>query len=110
MAIESKSKITFEVGLDENKIPEEIRWQAENEQEESEISAMLVSVWDKKTNNTLRIDLWTKEMLVNDMKKLYHQTLVSMGDALARATGDDQLAGDLKEFARYFGEEMQKRS
>jgi gliding motility-associated protein GldC len=105
-----KSKITFEVELDENKIPEKINWLAENQQEKSEISAMLVSVWDKDSSNTMRIDLWTKEMLVDNMKQFYHQTLVSMSESLSRATNEEQLGKDLKEFARYFGEQITKNS
>jgi gliding motility-associated protein GldC len=36
----------------------------------------------------MRIDLWTKEMPVDEMKIFFHQTLVAMSDTFHRATGD----------------------
>jgi gliding motility-associated protein GldC len=57
-------------------------------------------------NNTLRMDLWTKDMLVDEMKQFYHQTLLSMADTLERATGEDKMAGDMRDFAQYFAEKL----
>jgi uncharacterized protein YeaO (DUF488 family) len=33
-----------------------------------------MSVWDSKSKESMRIDLWTKEMPVDEMKIFFHQT------------------------------------
>jgi gliding motility-associated protein GldC len=47
----------------------------------------------------MRIDLWTKEMPVDEMKIFFHQTLVAMSDTFHRATGDEKMAETMKDFA-----------
>lgn len=100
------SEIKFNVELDENHVPEKMTWTSSDNKETGECDAALISIWDKKEKNTLKIDLWTKEMTTDDMKILYHQTLLTMSDALERSTGEDKMAYQMREFARYFGEEM----
>ena len=79
MSVVHKSKITFTVGLDENRVPEQISWNAEDGGINNETSkAVMLSVWDHKKKDTLRMDLWTKDMPVDEMKQFFHQTLVSM--------------------------------
>ena len=102
-----KSEIKFLVELDENKVPENISWTAKDggiELEESK--AILLSIWDSKAQETLRIDLWTKEMPVDEMKKFFHQTLVAMSDTFQRATDDQQMTDTMKDFCDYFAEKM----
>jgi gliding motility-associated protein GldC len=48
----------------------------------------MLSVWDSKSKESMRIDLWTKEMPVDEMKIFFHQTLVAMSDTFHRATGE----------------------
>ena len=54
----------------------------------------------------LRIDLWTKDMRVDHMKKMYHQTLLALADGLERATSEAEAAEDLRAFARHFAERL----
>ncbi|WBX71697.1 gliding motility protein GldC [Tenacibaculum retecalamus] len=108
MAIEHTSKITFKVGLDENKIPEEISWNAEDGGIDNEPSkAIMLSVWDHKKKDTLRMDLWTKDMPVDEMKQFYHQTLVSMAASFERATDDAKMAATMRDFCDYFAEKLE---
>lgn len=108
MAIEHTSKITFKVGLDENKIPEEISWNAEDGGINNEASkAIMLSVWDHKKKDTLRMDLWTKDMPVDEMKQFYHQTLVSMAGSFERATNDEKMSATMKDFCDYFAEKLE---
>jgi gliding motility-associated protein GldC len=108
MAIEHTSKITFKVGLDENKIPEEISWNAEDGGIDNEPSkAIMLSVWDHKKKDTLRMDLWTKDMPVDEMKQFYHQTLVSMASSFERATNDDKMGATMRDFCDYFAEKLE---
>ena len=52
------------------------------------------------------IDLWTKDMLIDDMKQFFHQTLISMANTFERATNEDKIVGDMKDFCDYFAEKM----
>ena len=97
------SDINFKVQLDENQVPEKIDWTASDAGEESSCKAMLVSLWDEKENNTLRIDLWTKEMTVDDMKKFFHQSIMTMADTFERATNETEMAKEMKDFAQKMG-------
>ncbi|MCB0424929.1 MAG: gliding motility protein GldC, partial [Mangrovimonas sp.] len=79
MTNNKKSKIELVVELDENQVPEALFWTAEDGGvNEEEAKAMLLSIWDSKNQETLRIDLWTKDMPVDEMKVFFHQTLVAM--------------------------------
>ena len=101
------SEIKFSVGLDENKVPENIEWSAsDGGVNHAAAKGMLLSVWDKKQGDTLKIDLWTKDMLADEMKQMVHQTLIGLSDTLARATDDQSAANDIREFAQKLGEKM----
>ncbi len=99
MSVKHNSEIKFKVGLDENKVPEEISWSAkEGGINNEETKAIMISVWDNKKKDTLRMDLWTKDMPVDDMKQFYHQTLVSMADSFERATDDQKMSVTMRDF------------
>jgi gliding motility-associated protein GldC len=66
----------------------------------------LISIWDRSEQNTLRIDLWTKDMLADEMKIFFHQTLLSMADTLKKSTGEEKMADEMKEFCRCFAEKL----
>ncbi len=94
----NQSKIAFTITTDENQIPEKIEWEGENKKS-SESKAIMLSVWDKKTEVTERVDLWTKEMPVGEMKLFVYQSMLTSADALARSTGDEDAAHELRQFA-----------
>ena len=101
------SEIKFLVELDENRIPEKLTWTAQDGGvDEEEAKAMMVSLWDAKAQETLRIDLWTKDMPVDEMKLFFHQTLVAMSDTFKRATDDEKMAATMKDFCDYFAEKL----
>lgn len=105
----TKNEIKFNVTLDNNKIPETITWKATDSEADKEESckAIMLAVWDPKTESTLKIDLWTKEMKVDEMKKFFHQTLLSMTDTLKRSISEDKMAADMKDFCDHFAEKME---
>ena len=45
-------------------------------------------------------------MMVDDMKKFYHQTLLSMADGFKRSTNEDEMSEDIRDFAKYFAEKL----
>ena len=102
-----KSKIELNVELDENKIPESLSWTAEDGGISNEAAkAIMLSVWDSKAKESLRIDLWTKDMPVDEMKMFFHQTLVAMSDTFHRATQDEKMTATMKDFCEYFAEKL----
>ncbi len=61
-----KSTINFTIELDQNNIPDKILWEATGKPEPgpSETKSISVALWDHTQKNTLRIDLWAKDMPV----------------------------------------------
>jgi gliding motility-associated protein GldC len=103
-----KSEIKFEVELDQNRVPEKLSWTAqEGGIEKEEAKAIMLSIWNSKQQETLRIDLWTKDMPVDEMKLFFHQTLVAMADTYHRATADEKMADTMKDFCEYFAEKLE---
>lgn len=108
MAVKHTSEIKLKVGLDENRVPEELTWSAEDGGITNEAAkAMLLSVWDSKNQESLKIDLWTKDMPVDEMKLFFHQTLVTMSDTFFRATQDEKMTATMKDFCEYFAEKLE---
>jgi gliding motility-associated protein GldC len=108
MANTMTSEIKFVVELDENRVPEKLTWTAQDGGVDAEeAKAMMLSIWDSKAKETLRIDLWTKEMPVDEMKLFFHQTLVAMSETFQRATGDEKMTATMKDFCDYFAEKLE---
>jgi gliding motility-associated protein GldC len=103
------SEIKFKVKLDNEKIPETIFWSASDSgmDGEKECRATMMSIWDPKENTTLRIDLWTKDMLVDDMKRFFYENFSSMADTYQRATNDDEGTKEIRRFAEAFGKKAE---
>ena len=99
-----KSTITIEVALDDKNVPEQITWNATDSTADSArvAKAMVVAFWDGADKSALRMDLWTKEMMVDEMADFYYQTLMTMADSFDRATHQHELVNDLKTFAKDF--------
>ncbi|MDA7558318.1 gliding motility protein GldC [Flavobacteriaceae bacterium] len=102
------SKIELNIELDDNKVPEQLSWTApDGGIQDEEAKAILLSVWDNKSKETLRIDLWTKDMPIDEMKQFFHQTLVAMSDTFYRATQDEKMTATMKDFCEYFAEKLE---
>jgi gliding motility-associated protein GldC len=63
---------------------------------------MMLTFWDPTDKTALRIDLWTKDMMVDEMADFFYQNLMGMSDAYLRATQDEALSNEFKEFAKTF--------
>lgn len=108
MANKITSKIELKVELDENRVPEKLNWTAQDGGiTNADAKAMMLSVWDADAQESLRIDLWTKDMPVDDMKVFFYQTLVAMSDTFNRATQDEKMTATMKDFCDYFAENLQ---
>ena len=107
MAAPKKSQIIIYISLDENKVPQKLHWTAKDGGvEHQETKAMLLSVWDPKEKESMRIDLWTKDMPLDEMKIFFHQTLSAMADTFHRATNDEKMTETMKDFCDYFAEKL----
>lgn len=101
------SNISVKIDLDENKVPEKMTWEApDSGVSKADTKAAIVSFWDEKAQETLRIDLWTKEMPVDQMKKFVHQNIMALADTLERAANEKERAQELREYAMELGEKM----
>lgn len=102
------SDIKIQVTLDENKIPEKLNWTAQDGGvADEESKAIFMSFWDHKKKESLRIDLWTKDMPLDEMKIFFHQTLSAMADTFERATNDDKMSATMRDFCDYFAEKLE---
>ena len=101
------SKIELNVELDDNRVPEKLTWSAEDGGiDNQDAKAMMLSVWDSNTQEMLRIDLWTKDMPVDQMNVFFHQTLVSMSDTYFRSTNNEKMTDSFKQFCDYFADNL----
>lgn len=98
------SKIVIDVQLDNDKVPSQISWHASGStaDEAQKAKAMLIAFWDSTDKTAMRIDLWTKEMMVDEMADFYYQTFMTMADTYLRATRNEELVKDIKSFAKTF--------
>ena len=111
MADTITSEIKFLIELDQNRVPEKLSWTAQDGGVNAEeAKAIMLSIWDSKAQETLRIDLWTKEMPVDEMKIFFHQTLSAMADTFQRATNDDKMSDTMRDFCDYFAEKMELKA
>jgi gliding motility-associated protein GldC len=106
----TQSTIAIDVTLDDQKIPHQILWNASqsSSEEKQDAKAIMISFWDGKERAALRIDLWTKEMMVDEMADFYYQTMMTMADTFERATHQQELVGEMKDFATQFYNKFKK--
>ena len=100
----NQSTIKIDVLLNPNKVPEQISWSASdsNSAKEQRAKAMCVAFWDGADKTAMRIDLWTKDMMVDEMADFYYQVFSTMADTYQRATKQKELSDDIKTFAKQF--------
>jgi len=104
-----KSTIQIDVLLGPDKIPQQINWNATGSSAEAaqKAKAMCLAFWDGADKTALRIDLWTKDMMMDEMADFYYQMLMTMADTFSRATHQQEMTDDLKQFAKEFKRKFQ---
>ena len=109
--IMNKSTITIDVHTDENRIPASIAWSATDTSIENaqKAKAMMISFWDGAEKAALRIDLWTKDMMVDEMADFFYQTMMTMADTYGRATKYTDQVEEMKTFAKGFYEKFREK-
>lgn len=107
-----KSEINFTVELDKDNVPEKITWNATEKPDGniSETKSITVSLWDHEQMNTMRIDLWTKEMPVDQMKRFYVDCLGGMAQTILNSTGDEFMSNQMNELCEKLAEYLRKEA
>lgn len=107
----NKSTITIDVMTDENRVPDSILWSATDTSAENaqKAKAMMLAFWDGAEKAALRIDLWTKEMMVDEMADFFYQTMMTMADTYGRATKYSEQVEEMKKFAHDFYEKFRTK-
>ncbi len=100
-----KQTIKIEVQLDVNNLPESICLNTKDQSKVNDLKAIIFSGWDSEAKETIRLDLWTKEMMVDEMFIMYHQTLMSMATSLEKSTNHNKLADALRDYCAFFAEQ-----
>ena len=100
----SKSTITIDVTMNESRVPDSISWNATDTGAENaqKAKAMMLSFWDSAEKTALRIDLWTQDMMVDEMADFFYQTMMTMADTYGRATKYNDQVEEMKKFAKDF--------
>ena len=103
-----KAEIKITVELDDNNVPENMVWESTDSatKEQVAVKSMMLALWDYQLKNSLRIDLWTNDMPVEDMKRFFYETLQTMADSFLRATGEEAIVEDLRDYCAHFAEKM----
>lgn len=104
----TESDINIKVQLDGGKVPQQITWSATGSTSDSpqKAKAVFLAFWDAQDKSALRIDLWTKDMMVDEMANFYFQVFTTMADTFERATKHKELTQDIKKFAHDFHEKF----
>lgn len=110
MSQNSTADIHVRVERDARDDIDSIRWSATDAPtpDKQDARAMILAFWDADARNSLRIDLWTKDMTVEDMNDFFFQTLLTLADTYKNATSNDEIMSDIKHFAREFAEKASK--
>jgi gliding motility-associated protein GldC len=90
--------------MDENRVPDTINWNASDTTMEhaQKAKAMMLSFWNGSEKTALRIDLWTKDMMIDEMADFFYQTMMTMADSYGRATKQNETVDEMKKFAKTF--------
>lgn len=105
-----KTEINFKIELDENNNPEKIYWDATDKPDGglSETKSISIGLWDQQQKNTLRIDLWTKDMPVTEMKAFYIDCLSGFAQTILTATGDEFIANETQNLCNRIADHLKK--
>ena len=105
-----ESTINFKITLDKDNVPEKIMWEASDKEPEGfqEAKSISLNLWDHLQKNTLRIDLWTKDMPIYEMKRFYIDCLGGLAQNILNATGDEFMAQETNALAEKLVEYVKK--
>jgi gliding motility-associated protein GldC len=100
------AEIKLTVDLDADNVATRIEWQAAEAPGGgvATCQSMMLSLWDSEKKATAAIDLWTRDMTIEDMNFFFYQVLHKMADTYLRATKNVPMAESIHEFGNKFGD------
>ena len=103
-----KTNINIQITLDDDQMPHKIHWTSDDDDQDKShpAKALLLSLFDEESKDTVKVDLWTNEMQLVEMDRFMFQTLKSLADTYFKSTNNNQLASHMQQFAQYFGEQV----
>ncbi len=107
--MERKTEIKFNITLDENSMPESIEWSATDHPEDGiqRSKTLMLALWDGEEKNTQTIDIWTKDMQIDEMHSHFFQRLLTLAESYYRATGNPFVVNEMRTFCENLGEKTQ---
>lgn len=105
------AEIRLTVDLDADNVATRIQWEAAEAPGggPAACQSMMLSLWDGGRKTTAAIDLWTRDMTIDDMNVFFYQVLHKMADTYLRATKNDSVAQTIHEFGNRFGDGLRLR-
>ena len=104
---EKSALINFKINLDVNNVPEKIIWNASDvKKSKNEAKALMVSIWDGDEKSSLNIDLWTKDMMAEEMNFFTFQIIDSLSRTYKKAVGNEKIAKEISDFAMHIGKTL----
>lgn len=107
--IKKKTNIDIHIHLDEKNIPEKIFWDSKDGNIFNKTcKAFILSIWNNNREETSTIELWIKNMPVEEINKFFYQTFFSIGNAYERATSNKIISQEIKNFGDKFFQKVKK--
>lgn len=102
------AEIKLTIDLDADKVATRIQWQAEEAPGGgvATCQSMMLALWDGEKKTTAAIDLWTRDMTIDDMNFFYYQVLHKMADTYLRATKNAPIAEAIHELGNKLGDTL----
>ena len=105
-----KSEIRFSIALDDNKVPEAISWSATDAGPDIHFAkAINIALWDREQVGTMKIDLWTKDMPIDEMKRFCVDNIGSMAENIVTATNDKEMADKMRALCKELSEYLDRQ-
>ena len=105
-SITNTAKIDIQVHRDAENQVIEMDWDATDSPVKGRkaCKSALIALWDANAKNTLRIDMWTKDMPIGEMNYFMFQSMITLADTYQNATNNKEVAEDMRQFARHFAQ------
>jgi gliding motility-associated protein GldC len=96
------SEIKFNIEMNDKKFIDTIKWESTDKPSDGpdKTDAIAISIWDPIQKNTLRIDLWSKDMTAFEMKRFTVDSVGGLAESLRSSTGDNKMADMMQELCQ----------
>jgi len=96
------SEITIKVGLNDDKVPSDIKWKATDSEvnQMTDAKAFGLNIWDPVASQSLNLTLWTEDMQTHEMHSFFFQSLLQQVENYSKATGNPFAKDDMFTFVQ----------